>query len=334
VSGLIALVRRRSLLSEVIVTFAIALGVIAWSGNVAYHQDLVILTTLYAFIALGIYAPFIMGGGLSMAYNAYLGIGAYSVALIATRTHYPVLSGLLVGVLISAAVAIVLGLSTRKLTAFYLSGVTLLFGTAFADTLIDYPNVTNGAAGISGIKAPSLFGFTLDHNAIVIVSILGVWAIAMMLSVLQRSPFGISLRALKEVPIAVEASGVRTSAVSIAALALGAAIASFGGSIYAVAGQAIFPETLTLDVVFLAVFTPILGGRRSPWGSIIGAVLITFFNFGLNAVADALGIKVIAQTGTLIFSLAVLAFLLLSPNGVMGLVAAGVRRLAAPKAQA
>ena len=326
-TNVFAKIRRHALIAEFAGTLIAALVVIGWALDSAYNQDLVILTTLYAFIALGIYAPFIMGGGLSMAYNAYLGIGAYSVALVATRTQLPVLVGVLIGMLISGAVAIVLGMSTRKLTAFYLTGVTLLFGTAFADTLVDYPSVTNGAAGISGITPPSLLGYALDHTAIVIVSILSVWAIAMMLSILQRSPYGISLRALKEVPIAVEASGVRTAAVSIASLALGAGIASFGGSIYAFAGQAIFPETLTLDVVFLAVFTPILGGRRSPWGIIIGAALITLFNFGLSAAADALGLSVIAQTGTLFFSLAVLAVLLLSPNGVLGLIIGTARRL-------
>lgn len=326
--------RSHARLSELVGTLAIALLVLAWMGSVAYNQDVVILTALYAFIALGIYVPFIMGGGLSMAYNAYLGIGAYTVAIFSTRLHLPVLLAFLAGMLVSAAVAAVLGLATRKLTAFYLSAVTLLFGTAFADTILYYPNLTNGAAGIAGIKPPSFFGVTLDHTTVVVVAVLSVWAIAMMISILRHSPFGISLRGFKEVPVAVEASGVRTVALSITSLALGAAIASYGGSIYAVAGSAIYPETLTLDVVFLAVFTPLLGGQRSPWGSIVGAVLITYFNFGLQALADTFGLTVIAQTGTLFFSLAVLAVILLSPAGVLGLITSGVRRLLGVRPQA
>jgi branched-chain amino acid transport system permease protein len=72
---------------------------------------------------------------------------------------------------------------------------------------------------------------------------------------------------------------------------------------------------------------PLLGGQKSPWGTVIGAVLVSFFTFGLQQLAASIGFQGLAQTGTLIFALAVLAVLLAAPNGVLGLVAGAGRRL-------
>lgn len=313
---------------ELAVTLLLALGAILWAIGDPYRQDLLILTTTYAYIALGIYVPFIMNGGLSLAYNAYLGIGAYSVALAAMRTGLPIWFAFIIGMALSALVAMALGFATRKLTGFYLAAVTLLFGEAYTSFLIDVPNLTGGAAGVGGVPMPSIFGATMTQFQIVIVAVLGVWAIGTMLASLRRSPFGIAVRAQKQVVVAVEATGVRTAVISIASLALGAAIASFGGSIFVLANQSIFPESLTLDIVFLAVFMPLLGGQRSPWGAVMGAMLITFFTFGLQQFAIFMGLTDLAQTGTLVFALAVLVVLLIAPNGILGLLSSGVRLVA------
>jgi len=301
--------------------------VVAWVAGDAYKQDLVILTATYCYIALGIYVPFIMNGGLSLAYNAYLGLGAYAVAMLASKTGVSMWLGIPAGMAASAATAIVLGYATRKLTGFYLAAVTLLFGQAYQTFLIDASGFTGGAAGIGGLPLPAILGVTMNRTEIVILAVLGVWLIGTLLASLRRSSFGITVRAQKEVAMAVEATGVRTTVVATASLAAGAAVASFGGSIFAMANQSIFPESLTLDVVFLAVFMPLLGGQRTPWGTVIGAVLVSYFTFGLQQLANSFGFQGLAQTGTLIFALAVLAVLLAAPNGVLGLIGAAGKRL-------
>jgi branched-chain amino acid transport system permease protein len=327
VSDGLALLRRHSRIAELIGTFLVAAVAVAWVAGDAYKQDLVLLTATYCYVALGIYVPFIMNGGLSLAYNAYLGLGAYAVAMIASRTSLSVWLAIPAGMAASALTAIVLGYATRKLTGFYLAAVTLLFGQAYETFLIDASGFTGGAAGIGGLPLPAIFGVTMNRTAIVILAVLGVWVVGTLLASLRRSPFGITVRAQKEVATAVAATGVRTAGVAIASLAAGAAIAAFGGSIFAMANQSIFPESLTLDIVFLAVFMPLLGGQRSPWGTVIGAALVSYFTFGLQQIATSIGFAGLAQTGTLVFALAVLAVLLVAPNGVLGLFGALGRRI-------
>src|SRR5690606_25486022 len=109
-------------------TLVIAFLAIAYAGQAMYTQDYVVLICTYALLALGMYVPYIMSGGLSLAYNAYLGLGAYSCALISTHTDLSSMWGVPIGAVASAFVATILGMATSKLSGFYLAGVTLLFG--------------------------------------------------------------------------------------------------------------------------------------------------------------------------------------------------------------
>src|SRR5262245_4073907 len=117
-----------------------------WVGDNGYRQDLLVLSATYAFIALGMYIPFIMGGLLSAAYNAYAAVGAYAVGIIAESTELPLPIAWVAGALISALLATALGLVTRRLSGFYLAAVTLLFGSAFQSWLTSAQSVTGGAA--------------------------------------------------------------------------------------------------------------------------------------------------------------------------------------------
>ena len=320
---MIRALRRRAGLLEAAVTLALALAAIGLvSGNV-YLEDVALLVTTYSMIALGLYVPFIMGGALSMAYNAYLGVGAYAVAVIALRTGLGLGWAIPVGMAISAAVAVVLGFATRRLSGFFLAAVTVLFGVAFTTWLIDAVGITGGGAGLQGIPHARVLGVEVGHTLLVALTILLVWAVAILLSRLRRSPFGVAVRASRRATVAVEASGIPVSALTLVSLALGAMIASAGGSMFALVNQAVVPESFAVDVVFLTVFTPLLGGQDTPWGAVLGALLVVLFTFQLNFFRD---------TGSLLFALAVLVILVAAPRGLLGLAADGARRLAARRA--
>jgi branched-chain amino acid transport system permease protein len=312
--------RRHAGVLEALVTLAIGAGAVAFIYGNVYLEDVALLVTTYSLIALGLYVPFIMGGALSMAYNAYLGIGAYAVAVIASRSGLGLGWAIPLGMAISAVVAVVLGFATRRLSGFFLAAVTVLFGVAFTTWLIDAAGITGGGAGIQGIRHANVFGIEIGHSLLVVMTILLVWTIAVLLSRLRRSPFGIAVRGSRRASVAVEASGIRVTTLVLVSLALGAVIASIGGSMFALVNQAVIPESFAVDVVFLTVFTPLLGGQDSPWGAVLGAFLVVLFTFQLNFFRD---------TGSLLFALAVLVILVAAPRGLLGLAGDGIRRLAA-----
>lgn len=304
-------------LVETLITLAVAIVAIAACYGNPYYEAVALLTATYAFISLGMYLPFIMGGALSMAYNAYLGVGAYALGIVATRTGWHMAWAVPIGMVVAAAVAVVLGLATRRLSGFYLAAVTLLFGIAFYTWLIDADAVTGGSGGIPGIPAPSFGDGTIGNSPLVALTILAVWLVALLLSRLRNSPFGIVVRAQRRAAIAVESSGIRVSTLTLVSLAVGAAITAIGGSLFAVINHAILPESFAVDLVFITMFMPLLGGQDRPWGAVLGAILVVTFTFQLTF---------FKETGSLFFSLAVLLVLVLAPRGILGYALIGAQR--------
>lgn len=299
----------RTVLVEIAICLLVLAGVLLWMGPSLYRQDLVFLAATYALIALGMYLPFVLAGSLSMAYSAYAAIGAYAVAFLSVKQGLSPWWGWLVGAAIAAVVAIVIALATRKLSGFYLAAVTLLFALAFEHWLGDATTITGGSSGISAIPVPTMFGWEPPRYAQVTAVIVLVCVVAVLMDRLRRSSWGLALAAARESTPAVQSAGISPSHLTVVALAVGAAIASLGGAVFTASVQAVTPETFGLDLVFLAIFMPIIGGRGSAWGAPLGALIV---------VAVTLNMPGYQGSGELLLAVVVLVILLLAPGGVIG----------------
>jgi branched-chain amino acid transport system permease protein len=291
--------------------------ILLWVGADGYRQTLVTTTATYALVALGMYVPYLMAGSLSMAYGAYAGIGGYAVGLLSARTGLPLVLAWVAGPIVAAAVAVLLGLATRRLSGFFLAAVTLLFGMAFTALLVDAEGISGGSAGLGSLRRLNILGWEPTHYQIVVGSLAVVCVIAFLLDRLRMSPWGIIVRTMRDAPSAVEAAGVRVPVMNLVALAIGAAIAAVGGGLFTYSAGSVTPDTFTLNLVFLAIFMPLIGGAATPWGAVLGAVI---------AVELTLNFPLAKTSGTLILALGVLVILLLAPQGVIGYAARLVRR--------
>lgn len=294
-------------------SIAIAGGalLLLWAGASGFKQDLLILVAVYALIALGMYIPFVLAGSLSMAYAAYAAIGGYSVAIIATKTDIPVIFAWIIGPILSAIVAIILSLLTRRLSGFYLAAVTLLFSQAFEPWLIEAHELTGGSAGIGGIPAPNLFGWQPPRLFVIAAALLLVIVVAWLIERIRVSSWGVTVRTMRDVPSAVEAMGVKVTTMTTVTLAVGAAIASLAGAMFASFVLSITPETFTLSIVFMAIFIPLIGGQGSAWGCVIGAVLVVQLTLNMPGFEGS---------GQLVLAIAVLLILLVAPSGLLGYI--------------
>ena len=193
-----------------------------------------------------------------------------------------------------------------------------MFGIAFSTWLVDAEALTGGSAGIQSLRSPSIGGQPVSNSVLVAITVLTVWLVGLLLSRLRSSPFGIVVRTQRRAAIAVESAGVHVSTLSLVTLALGAMVAALGGSMFAVVNHAVLPESFVVDLVFLTMFMPLLGGQDRPWGAILGAVLVVTFTFQLTFYKS---------TGSLFFSLAVLLVLVAAPRGILGYALLGWERL-------
>lgn len=290
-----------------------------WMGGNEYRADLLVLTCSYALIALGIYVPFIMAHSLSIAYGVYAAIGAYSVALVSQQTGLPLWIGWIFGAVFAALVAIPLSLATRRLAGFFLAAVTLLFSEAVESWLAS-TSTLGGASGIGDLREVAVFGWVPGRTAQVAFAMILVIVVATALERLRRSPWGLVVRFMREHPLPVSASGVRTEVLVTVSLALGAAIASLGGSLFTTAVGSVTPGTWTLDVVFLVLFIPLLGGQRTVWGSVLGAVVVVQLTLNVSFGQ--------AASGQLIVAFAVLIVMLAAPGGMTAYLETGRSALA------
>lgn len=302
--------RYRGLRTEALLTAAIGAFLIFYIGDHAYLQDLAILAIAYAFLALGMYLPLALGGQLSLAYNAYFAIGAYAVAMSAPYGQAALWASIPAGMAFSMFTALILGLATSRLSGFHLAVATLMFGTAVHTFLVHTGSVTGGPAGLGNIPRLSFFGLELGREALVTVGIVLLWVAATMIARFRVSLAGLALRTQREAPSAAASIGVPTSALKLFALAAGAAIASLAGILFALMNQFVLPESFSIKVVFLILFMPILGGMSTPWGAVVGAVLVVAFTFGFDFFQGP---------GALTFGVLSLIVLLVAPSGLIGL---------------
>ncbi len=293
-----------------------AIVVLAWVGSNGYRQTLVITAATYALVALGMYVPFVLAGSLSLAYGAYASIGGYSVALISTKTGAPLWVGWLIGPVIAAGAAVLLGIATRRLSGFYLVAVTLLFSEAFQNYMSN-SSFAGGNAGLARFRALDVFGWFPTFNQLIFLTAALVCVVAFLLSRLRRSPWGVVVRSMREVPTAVEACGARVPVLNLVALAVGAAVGALGGALFTQMVGSVQPDTFTLNLVFLAIFMPIIGGSGTPWGAVLGALIVVELTLNLPS---------LHTSGTLLVALGVLAIMLIAPRGLLGYLGAARKR--------
>jgi branched-chain amino acid transport system permease protein len=217
-----------------------------------------------ALLALSIYLT-LACGLLSVGNAAFMGIGAYTAALLTMHTSVPFPAALLAGASAPAAIALVIGKPTLRLSGVYLAMATLAFGEVVRIVLLNAEEITGGALGLNGI--PQLTGW--PHVAL---------SLAVVLYLLLRSAhsrIGRTSLAISQDETATEVMGLNVRAHKLIAFVSGAAIAGLAGGLNAHFTFFISPNEYGFERGVEILAMGVLGGTGSPWGAVIGGVLIT-----------------------------------------------------------
>ena len=300
----------------------IALGVIVlyWTAGDSYRQELAQVAIAYALISIGLYLPLALCGSISLAYNAYYAVGAYSIAIWSNSVPVSLWLAIPAAVIISMTVAAVVGLATRKLSGFHLAVSTLMCGIAAQRWLIETESVTGGPLGLGGIPPLNLFGWSLERSGLIALGILLVIVMAIASAKLRNSWAGFAIRCQGQSVTAAEACGVPTEQIRVILLALGAGIAALAGVFSALMSRFVLPDTYSAQLAILVLFMPILGGMGTPWGAVLGAVMVVALTFGFDFLQGP---------GALTFGVLTLVVLFVAPAGIIGVASAAFRRISA-----
>ena len=230
----------------------------------ATYSTLVLSLGTNALLALSIYLT-LACGLLTVANAAFMGMGAYTAALLTMHTGTPFPAALLLGALVPAGVAMLIGRPTLRLSGVYLAMATLAFGEIVRIAILNAENLTGGALGLNGI--PQLTGWV--HVVI---------ALGMTLYVLLRcahAHIGRAIAAICQDETATEVMGLNVRAYKLFAFVLGSALAGLAGGLNAHFTFFISPNEYGFERGVEILAMGVLGGTGSPWGAVIGGVLIT-----------------------------------------------------------
>ncbi|WP_089175747.1 branched-chain amino acid ABC transporter permease [Bosea sp. AS-1] len=278
--------------------------------------DLLVFAGLFTIGGLGVGLLLGQCGIVNLAQAVFYGIGAYSSAYLTTQLGLPSLAGFVAGMAASAAIAIAVGWPILRLTGFFLALATLALSLIGNVLFFEWDWLTGGTLGIGGIPKLSLFGFAFDTPERVYYL---VWPIAFLVLALAdnlvRGRPGLAMRAMRDAAPAAEVLGVDMHSLKTAMFVICAMLGSLAGSLFAHYVSYISVQSFTVERSIAFLLIPVVAGSTSIWGTILGALFVTFVPELLSGFGD------IHQV---LFGLALVLVVTLLPDGLTG----GTQRLA------
>jgi branched-chain amino acid transport system permease protein len=324
----------------VLVYPALSIGLAGFQGSVKWIDNFGIQILIYVMLGLGLNIVVGLAGLLDLGYVAFYAVGAYSYALLAKTFGFSFFMLLPLAGCLAAFWGILLGFPVLRLRGDYLAIVTLAFGEIIRLILINWVDLTNGYAGISGIPRPAFFGipFNADDDGFAATFglefsplyrtiflyylILGLALLTAFVTVrLRRLPIGRAWEALREDEIACRSLGINTTNTKLTAFAMGAMFAGFAGSFFAARQGFISPESFTFleSATILAIV--VLGGLGSQVGVAIAAIVMIG---GTELLRELDVLKAVfgpdfdpTQYRMLVFGFAMVAIMVWRPRGLI-----------------
>jgi len=247
-----------------------------WFNNFwSVYSNVVLTLGINGLLALSIWLT-LACGMLSIGNAAFMGVGAYTAALVTMNLGWPFPIALLFGMVSPAVLAFIIGKPVLRLSGIYLAMATLGFGEVVRITLLNWDSLTGGALGLNGI--PQLTEWW--HVLIALVAtLLVLWR-------LRRSKVGRAFEAIKEDDTAAGLMGVDVANTKLLAFVLGAAIAGLAGGLDAHLTFFIGPQEFGFDRGVDILTMAILGGIGGLPGPIIGAAILTLLPEVLRSLRD------------------------------------------------
>ncbi|MFI5755228.1 branched-chain amino acid ABC transporter permease [Streptomyces sp. NPDC051569] len=292
----------------------VAAAAFPFTQNTDQYTLIAVNILIFATVALGLNIVVGLAGLLDLGYVAFLGVGAYTAALVSGTTasvfdiQFPFWASVLTGAVVSLVFGVLIGAPTLRLRGDYLAIVTLGFGEIFRIAVgnldgVSGPRITNGPNGVPNIPDLNFFGYNFGEAHTILGIELGSYAnyyllmlLAMILVVVVFSRAGSSRIgrawvAIREDETAATAMGINGFRVKLIAFALGATLAGLAGTVQAHVQHTVVPEMYVFagpvppNSAFLLAAV-ILGGMGTITGPLLGASLLYLIPAKLQFLQD------------------------------------------------
>ncbi len=302
--------------------FAAAIGAIGLAPAILplFYVTLFGYVGLATLVALGLVLLTGVSGQTSFGQATFVGLAAYSTTLLTRFEGASPLLGLVAGLVLTGAIAWLLGLITARLSGHFLALVSVAWGISFVSLFGTLPFL-HGFNGIGDIPPLRAGPFSAENPRVNLGVIWAVVAAVMLVSAnLLNSRMGRAIRTLNGARLMGESVGIDTVRLSRDVFVIAALYAGMSGFLFAHFQRFISPTPFNLGASIDYLFMVIIGGSESLWGAPLGAIVVVVardqFNDWIPRITGRAG-----DFEALVFSLVVIVLMQRAPAGLMPLLA-------------
>ena len=286
------------ILGAIILAYVILFSLTSTKIIKPYYTGIIILTLINVILAVSLNLIVGFTGQLCLGHAGFMAIGAYVSAMLTKEANMPFFLALLIGAIIAAIFAALIGYPTLRLKGDYFAITTLAFCEIIRVVIMNIEAV-GGATGLKSIPKNTNFTIAFIFAALTVLIIYNI----------LHSSQGRAMITVRENEIAAEAMGINTFKYKMMAFIIGAFFAGLAGSLYAHYMGYIQPSTFnfvkSIDYLTYVVF----GGMGSLSGSIIATGVLTFLPELLRG---------FAEYRMIIYPLALIVLMIFRPEGLLG----------------
>ncbi len=304
-------------LLQLIIAVAV-IAILPGAVNDTFYLFSLTLGVIYLTAVIGLDFT-VYAGAVSMGTAAFMLLGAYSVAIAQVHGGLNAVLGMLIAIVVCAAVGAVTSIPALRLGAFAIAVVTLMYADVFSAVALHFKSLTGGGDGINANAANVALSRMWLYSAL----------IALVAYILHRNllrgPFGRALMIMRRGEAVASSLTVPSGRYKVVSFTIYAAFAGLAGGLYQQLNGPIATDTFGIDTSITLLLMVVLGGVGSVTGAFLGTLVLTIIPMVLNQAASSGG-----GTRDLLYGVILLVVVLIVPKGLAGIPGdPRVRRLVA-----
>lgn len=278
-----------------------------WLNSVSFHHVMTI-AGLYAMGALGLSVFMGFAGQISIGHSAFVGLGAYTTAILAVKTPLPTTACLAASAVVPGLTAWIMGRPILKLREYFLALATIGLVQIFQVLSTELDWLTGGVEGLYNLPWLSVFGLSFDRP---LEQVYLVWALVYLAFLFSRnlcsSAYGRAFRIVAASEDTARTLGISPESMKTRAFVFSAVTAGLAGGLYACVFGSVSPQAFGLDMSVMLVLMVIVGGMGSLPGTLAGSLLITWLATWLSGYQ---------QYSLVVYGIVLIMLLVFFPEGI------------------
>jgi len=246
------------------------------------------------------------GGLLHLHHGVFFGVGAYTVAIVTTKTSWPFAVAVLLAPLVAALIALVIGWFCVRLRGLYFGMLTLALGQLVWAIVYRWNALTNGDNGIHAIPVPE---FLTSINSVYYATLLILVISLIILYIITKSPFGLMLLATRDNPVRSESVGVNVKRHRLTAFVIAGFFAGIAGVLFVLVERSVAPSLLFWSESAEVLIMCLMGGLTVFMGPMLGAGILVLLSMVVG---------LYTEYWLLVLGLLLLLLVLFLPQGILG----------------